>query len=133
MTNPSMEDWLRKKIQAVTEAAKEAIQETVKDGKEAMELTIATSGTAKSGRQGRIDTGQMLESVGSEVVSETEYTMKARFGYIDGPPPWTLYQDAGFVHWVSGELIEGTNALADAAFTAAIDLEGKLREKMNGI
>lgn len=127
----SLQDQILQHLEAqmakVSAGAKKAVERSAKDGVESMQVTIATSGTAKSGRAGRIDTGEMIDSVDDEKMYETANTLGVRFGYLNGPY-WSRYQDGGFRHYLSGEQIEGTYALSDAAVTVAVELEDNIRK-----
>lgn len=83
----------------------------IKAGDEIAEVTrqhIKTRGTAKSGKQGRIDTRAMLNSVESEVTKDTPEEVEVQAGYHDAPF-YTVFQELGT------RRIEAMNALADAA------------------
>lgn len=102
-------------VNNIEDSMRQAVRDGVQDGKETVELFVATRGTEKSGKQGRIDTGAMIDSVNGEVTKDTPTEVEGRFGFIDNPPDWTKYQEDGFVHVGSGMPVEGMHALSDAA------------------
>lgn len=101
-------------VDHITDGMRKAVKDGVKDGAETVELFVATRGTEKSGKQGRIDRGFMIDSVDGEITKDTATEVEGRFGFIDNPPEWTKYQEYGFDHR-GGVAVEGMNALSDAA------------------
>lgn len=85
---------------------------------------INTSGTGRTwaypspnGRAGsyggRVDTGEMRDQFGSNV-EEGAGSVEGKFGWLEGTPFYFLFQEYGFRHWITGELIEGMQALREA-------------------
>lgn len=106
--------WAREKVHNVQRAARLAMDDTVELGKNTMEYNIATRGTAKSGKRGRIETGDMLQSVDSRVVGGGDNIVGA-FGWLDQNPDYALYQEYGT------EFIEPMLALTDAFEDAQVE------------
>jgi hypothetical protein len=99
---------LRADIQA---AMREAMDEGAKLGKAIIEV----SGTAKSGKRGRIETGAMRDAFDGDVkVSSRD--IEGRLGWINEFMDYFGYQgESGFRHAISGEFIEGVRALSLAS------------------
>ena len=128
--NSAFTSWFNLKVDRMTCKALRAVEEAAEKGENITKHHIETRGTAKSGKRGRIDTGAMLDSVSSEVMSRSPTGIQVRFGYED-TPYWTKFQEPGFEH-VGGVTVEGTHALQDAADEVLTDLlediEGIVRD-----
>ena len=97
--NPGKLPQLQSKIGALPSALKaegERVESEVAElGAEEMRDVILNSGTGWEGRQGRVDTGSMLESVASEGNS---------FGWLRNYKEYFGMQDSGFVNlWKNSE------------------------------
>jgi hypothetical protein len=108
--------WFQAKVDELNRRTFRALQENMKDGEEITQTFIATRGTRKSGKQGRIDTGKMLDSVGSDAKLEGRDEAVGRFGWLDKKPFYAEYQEAGT------EYIEPMYALSDAADIVKLQL-----------
>lgn len=113
--------WFEGKVRRLNDGKRNTAKELSKDGEELTKEFIATRGTAKSGKRGRIETGAMIDSVSSGTVKETEDEIVTRFGYEDSPF-YTAFQEPGFTH-SSGVQVAGTYALSDAAEAIGIELK----------
>lgn len=100
-------------LRDIRDTMRDAVRDGVKDGAETVELFVATRGTEKSGKQGRVETGAMIGSVDSEITEDSADEIEGRFGFIDNPPDWVKFQEEGFNH-VGGVSVEGMNTLVDA-------------------
>lgn len=110
-------DNIEKKINE-SDVAKElelAMQKTVAFTKEVIVDTIENSGTEKSGKRGRIKTGEMKSSVDTNVDVINDKRVEGTAGWLDGSPEYAKYQELGFNHWISGEFIVGMNSLLEGA------------------
>ena len=105
--------WFEGKVKELSRRTRRAFREAVKDGEELTKDNIETRGTTKSGKRGRIESGAMRDSVDSKITKENQEEIEGWFGYKDGPY-WTAFQEPGFVHYGSGQFVEGTYALTDA-------------------
>lgn len=94
----------------VAAEAQALVSEAMNIGAETQRQIIETSGTVKSGKQGRIETGLMRNSVQSAGADRVGNTIEGRFGWRD-PDPYFLYQEYGFTHARSGEDIVPMHAL----------------------
>lgn len=101
--------WFEAKVNEINRRNYRALQNAMKEGEEITQTFIATRGTAKSGKQGRIDTGKMLESVDSETNLTGRDEAEGRFGWLRKKPFYAEFQEAGT------QYIEPMYALSDAA------------------
>lgn len=101
--------WFEAKVNEINRRNYRALQNAMKEGEEITQTFIATRGTAKSGKQGRVDTGKMLESVDSETNLTGRDEAEGRFGWLKKKPFYAEFQEAGT------QYIEPMYALTDAA------------------
>ena len=106
----SMVTELRGIPEEVASEAQKLVSEAMNIGAETQRQIIETSGTPKSGKQGRIETGLMRNSVQSAGADRVGNTIEGKFGWRD-PDPYFLYQERGFTHAWSGEDIVPMHAL----------------------
>jgi len=118
--------------QKLSEIVQEEIKTAASQGKQLVRERIKTSGTRKSGKAGRIETGEMLKSVQGKSGMTSAFRGKAEFGWIANKQDYFGYQDRGFVH-TSGGTVEGMYALADAGEITVKELELRLKEKLSGL
>lgn len=110
--------WAAKKIFDVQRAAREAMDDTVELGKNTMQYNISTRGTAKSGKRGRIETGDMLQSVDADVAA-SPLKVVGRFGWLDREPAHAEFQEMGT------QYIEPMLALTDAQEDAEVEFTSR--------
>lgn len=101
--------WFEAKVNAITRGNYRALQDAMKEGEEITQTFIATRGTSGTGKQGRIDTGAMLDAVDSETRLENKDEAIGRFGWLEKKPFYAEYQEAGTKY------IAPMYALSDAA------------------
>lgn len=117
-----------------------AMRRAVEKGAESMVNTVETSGTnrvwsspwfgrAGSG-PGRIDTGEMLEGIDSDA-KRTRNSVTGEFGWLKESPYWWLYQEYGFEHYISHEIIKGMESLEKADNEVFQDLLDELNDIAN--
>ena len=125
-------NWLAGKIAKIREAVAETGEVAAEGGKQATRAFVATRGTVKSGKQGRIDTGKMLDRVDGKSERITEDETRAEFGWYDGKdgPEW--FQEFGFNHR-NGSVVEGMYAISDARDMAEPAIMETLRKKLGNI
>lgn len=104
------------------------IGQSTEAGAEAMRDRVRLSGTGKTwvgdwggypngtpGRtgsfNGRIATGEMLDKIVSSVDTDSKFRVRGRFGWLRGSKPYFMFQDEGFRHALTGQLIEGMQAI----------------------
>lgn len=98
----------------------QVLEEAVDD----YQLFTATRGTEKSGKPGRIESGKMYDEVSYRVWQDSDGSIHGELGFLDGGELYEFLQtDTGFRHWISGEFIEPTYALRDAALIAMQKLQ----------
>lgn len=123
-------NWYRGIVESVERATKDELERTMREGAELTIGYIATRGTAKSKRAGRIDSGDMIRDVSHRVDQMQDGRSRGFFGWLNAPndpdKKYYVYQEGGFTHWRSGELIEGMYAVADAATQVFGDLQKRM-------
>lgn len=108
--------WYRGKIQRIEQGQEEILNEAVELGAEMMRDMISTRGTAKSGKQGRIDTGRMLKAVKVRPPKkDSGGKTQAFFGWLEDRADYFRYQEGGFTHFRTGQDVEGMYAQLDSA------------------
>lgn len=105
------------------------LQRTVETGADLMEAYIATRGTVKSGKRGRIETGKMYGSVDSEVFKRGT-TLVGRWGWLTEWEDYFLYQENGFKNAWSREDVAPMHALYDSFFRQREELFAGLAKKL---
>lgn len=106
------------------------ITDVTEHAEQVIENVVETSGTNRTwsspwpsrgggGRRagsgpGRIETGEMFRAVSSNV-EETDSKVVGTAGWVNGGPEYLQWQEDGFRHYISGEMIEGMKSL-DVAF-----------------
>lgn len=105
---PAVLAWFNAKVDSLEDGNREA---AIEAGDEIVNKTkqyISTRGTAKSGKQGRIETGAMLNSVKSKVEKDSPTEVEVHAGY-DDAPFYTVFQELGTAR------IQAMYAITDAA------------------
>lgn len=108
--------WFTAKVEAITRGNYRALSDNMKDGEEITQTFIATRGTEKSGKQGRIDTGAMLDAVDSDTKLVSKDEAVGRFGWLEKKPFYAPYQEDGT------QYIAPMYALSDAAEIVKLQL-----------
>jgi len=88
--------------------------------------------TAKGGA--RVKTGQMIDSIGSKTDLNGRGRVQSEFGFINGPPDWTIFQEQGTIgagknkaaHGGSGG-IASMLAYATAHYEATVELTDQVQ------
>lgn len=99
----------RELVACLTSAMKQATE----FGADVARDVVETSGTGYQGRRGRVDTGIMVGAIDADS-SESAGIIEGRFGWLKGTPYYLIFQEYGFRHYITGELIEGMRALREA-------------------
>lgn len=118
--------WFDRKVKNMSENLRDAGKDLTDDIADTTKEFISQRPSEKSGKPGRIDTGKMIDSVDSREVSYAPTRMEFEAGYLDSPY-WTLFQEAGFDHWITGDHIAGTYALHDAEDLAKAELPRRIK------
>lgn len=129
---PALQKWIENKLRRTDEALMETATETAQRGKNLVQYHIATSGTVKSGKQGRILTGDMLEAVEGEAKRISRNKASAEFGWINDRRNYFRLQDQGFEH-SGGAQVEGMYALSNAGEQVLNDLKEDLKRKLKDV
>lgn len=115
--------WFEAKVRQLTSESFNALEDAMEAGENITKHNIETRGTIKSGKRGRVETGEMRDSVQSDTVKQGPDVMIGRFGWLEKKPFYAEFQEDGTKY------IEPMYALSDAAEEVKIDY----LEKMEGI
>lgn len=127
------EEWMKSLELKMAELIAETAEKGARDGRDFVKYRILTSGTAKSGKQGRIETGKMVDGVDYRTMGHTNTRARVKFGWLSRPENYFSYQDKGFTHWKSGETVEGMNAIADAREEIKDLIREDLKRRLRGL
>lgn len=97
-------------MEETTEFAKEAIVDVVETSGTDREWSRPWYGRTGSGR-GRVDTGEMRDAVKAQT-SNAGDVIYGNVGWLDGDPEHARFQELGFRHYLTGQMIEGMHALS---------------------
>lgn len=122
----ALNSWFDRKVENLNRRTFRALDDSMKEGEELTQTFIATRGTSGTGKQGRVDTGKMLDSVGSDAKILNSDEAEGRFGWLNEQPFYAEFQEAGT------RFIEPMYALSDAADIVAQELEAKLGDAIKG-
>lgn len=112
--------------------AAQIMEEVTDEGADLMRQYIRTRGTEKSGKEGRIETGTMLDEVES-AVHRNPKSVRGEFGWgVAGGlhEKYFDYQENGFRHWRSGENVPPMHAMLDAFIKMRIKFFARMRSEM---
>lgn len=124
----------------------DVMKDTTEVGARSMRDVIDTTGTDREwrstwyGRTGtgraRTNTGKMRSEVKPGDIRKAQHSVFSSFGWNEGDPYYALFQNYGFTHYLTGEVIEGMNALEegklDATDFAVEELRKAVRDYMRG-
>lgn len=113
-SSKSLEAWFQESFEEVLGDVGDIVEQAIEEGKNITKHNIETRGTAKSGKRGRVRTGEMRDNVKSEMTKKTAKEAEGKFGWIDQYEDYYGFQEAGFDH-IGGVTVEGMYALTDAA------------------
>ena len=149
MAQPTLDQWARQLILKIEKVAEVAVEETITEAAREMRTFIKTRGTDRQwsgyyiGRsgiprnrsgKGRIDSGNMLNSVGSQYVVDTRNVKTGEFGWLSGDPEnYFLKQEQGFRHYLTGEFIKPMEALRDSFTYATVAVVDKIKKGLKAI
>lgn len=124
--NPRLlENRLRAMPGELHEQVSALMGETADEGADMMRQFIKTRGTGWNGHTGRVETGNMLDSVSSNV-SESGKTVFAQWGWLD-----PTAQEKYFGYQENGFTIQTKSGRHDVTpMHALLDSELKMREKL---
>ena len=122
----ALNSWFDRKVENLNRRTFRALDESMKEGEEITQTFIATRGTSGTGKQGRVDTGKMLDSVNSDAKLLNSEEAEGRFGWLNEQPFYAEFQEAGT------QYIEPMYALSDAAEIIQQELEKRLNDAVGG-
>lgn len=128
----SVVNWFKQIMERVEDGNSNAISQAVSDGENTMKHLIASRGTAKSGKAGRIETGNMHNSVTSSFNQTARGNAVGRFGWLKNREDYFGFQEGGFEHARSGVDVEGMYAMVDAYELVKQELEQAVRNNLRG-
>jgi len=108
----------RRKFSELTTRLTQDMGQAIQVGVEAAQQVVDTSGTTKSGKAGRIVTGDMRKELASKTTKASNTMVEGEYGWLEETPFYWLYQEYGFKHYLSGELIVGMFALRESSEVA---------------
>lgn len=112
--------WFNGKVDRMNDNLRDVVDDSIERGERITDHHIRTRGTAKSGKQGRIETEAMVNSVSSQMIRDNDKEVVGSFGYHDAPF-YTVFQELGTSR------IEAMYALTDAAEEILADLPKEIR------
>lgn len=128
----ALRGWLDNKINGVDNAVSEVAQKTAEEGAQVVKEYIDSRGTAKSGKRGRVETGNMRDSVTGRSQKVSKGVHRAEFGWIQETPEYAKFQEQGFNH-IGGGVVGGMYALPDAAEVEVQLAKKRLEEKIRDL
>lgn len=118
--------WFEAKVRELTSNSFKALEDAMEAGENITKHNIETRGTIKTGKRGRVETGEMRDSVQSDTVKQGQDTIIGRFGWLEKKPFYAEFQEDGTKY------IEPMYALSDAAEEVLQDylkdMEGIVRD-----
>lgn len=112
-SSKSLTAWFEESVNEIMGDVNDIVADAIEGGEAMTKFHIATRGTAKSGKKGRIKTQKMYDAVNSQMTKSGARDAEGKFGWIDGYEDYYGYQEGGFEH-VGGVTVEGMYALTDA-------------------
>ena len=122
-----MASWFQNKLKDIEEIIHDTADSAASEGETLVKTFVENRGTAKSGKKGRIETGAMRDAVSGKVTEKKIASATAEFGWIDGLPPYTKFQELGTA------TIEGMYTLADAKDIVTASVEEQLKRKLRDL
>lgn len=128
MPKVTIEQFVRvveSKMKEVVAEGRNIVRENGEYGAELVRDVVETSGTTKSGKRGRIDTGAMLGSVDAKY-DATPDGAESIYGFLNAPE-YTKYQELGT------QYIEPMNAIDDASANVEVDFKADIDNMMSRV
>lgn len=108
-------DSVRREIDEINREAYQVVEAAAGTGARMTEDLTRTRPSAKSGKRGRVETGEMADGISYDVKRLTSDYIRGDFGWLDEVEEYYVLQtETGFTHARSGEYIQPTLALQDA-------------------
>lgn len=131
-----LDDWGRDIIEQISGMNEIALEDASAFGADLMTGFIASRPTSwmaeVRGKTGRIETGQMINSVSNKFSKNSKDRWTAAFGWLDVQEDYFLTQEYGGKNSYNGKQIEAMNALSDAAQQAWDALKFELEDNARG-
>lgn len=121
--------WFRGKVARIEDGSYDAMKQAMDDGRDTMKHLISTRGTEKSGKAGRIETGEMLNAVESSTTISEAGRITGRFGWLRNRENYFGFQEGGFEH-VNGVSVPGMYAMVDSAELAFQEYRNQMDQVM---
>lgn len=127
-----LERWFSQRLQEINQIPHEVAAEAAKEGSEITKHNIETSGTMKSGKRGRVETGAMRDAVDGKDrrISATE--AEARWGWLNGQPDYAGLQEYGFAH-VGGVTVDGMYSLDASKDEVMANVRDELKRRISDL
>lgn len=117
------------KMKRVIERGSEIVRDNGEYGAELVRDTVETSGTMKSGKRGRIDTGAMLGSV-NDRFETIPNGAQSTYGFLNSPD-YTKFQEFGNSEFAVA--FDGMFAIDDAAANVEVDFKNDIDRMMKDV
>lgn len=115
-----LHDFPEKLVDRFEEGVFAAVQEVIRQAVEDMRRFTESRPSAKSGKAGRVESGEMLAAIGGDIFRYGMDRIVGQFGFTNQTELYYYLQTvSGFQHVWSGDFIEPTFAMRDA-YVAAI-------------
>jgi hypothetical protein len=106
-------DSIKQTIDEVSDSAKRFAENAAEDGAQLAEELTRSRPSARSGKEGRVETGKMADSFKARVVTSTPERIVTEFGSLDNVEKYFVYQtETGFTFF-DGVWVEPTYAMRD--------------------
>lgn len=116
---PNLAFWFEKKIAEITQEVKDVLQDGALDIAVETARHVETRGTVKSGKRGRIESGDMLKSASADIIIDRPDEYEVRAGFLNAPF-YTFFQERGTV------TIPAMYAVSDAYEAIIPEIEKRL-------
>lgn len=120
VTIVQLRNIIEAKQKRILERGRRITQDNTEYGADLIRDTVETSGTVKSGKRGRIDTGAMLAAVEADY-KDTSDGGEGRYGWGENAPFYTKFQEGGNDKFAVA--FDGMFAVPDAAGNVEIDFK----------
>lgn len=117
------------KMKQIMARGSEIVRDNGEYGAELVRDTVETSGTMKSGKRGRIDTGTMLGSV-DDKFETIPNGAQSTYGFLN-PPDYTKFQEFGNSEFAVA--FDGMFAIDDAAANVEVDFKNDIDRMMKDV
>lgn len=124
MNVTKLQDKLHRAISDIPEIG-DIMEEVGQQGEDLGKQYIGTRPGAKTGKTGRIESGDMRDAFGHKLTKPGKDRFYLRVGFIKDYASYFTFQDLGFLHYRSREQVEGVHAIRDTKDDITNDLMPK--------